>query len=219
MMIQQDVSLMPFNSFGIDVHAKYFASFSSEVELLRILKENDQTISESTFLFIGSGSNILFTQDFNGLVLKNEIQGMAIVHEDEEFRYVTAGAGVLWNDFVGFCIDNNLGGIENLSLIPGTVGAAPIQNIGAYGVELKDVLHAVKLLDLHERQWIVFNNTNPIIGKRHEFIVSKTGYIRASGGCIAMMLDTDVGRRVVIVLGSKNTHTRIPEAEFIATKF
>ena len=69
------------------------------------------------------------------------------------------------------------------------------------------------------KKWIVFNNTNPIIGKRHEFIVSKTGYIRASGGCIAMMLDTDVGRRVVIVLGSKNTHTRIPEAEFIATKF
>ena len=69
------------------------------------------------------------------------------------------------------------------------------------------------------KKWIVFNNTNPIIGKRHEFIVSKTGYIRASGGCIAMMLDTDVGRRIVIVLGSKNTHTRIPEAEFIATKF
>ena len=69
------------------------------------------------------------------------------------------------------------------------------------------------------KKWIVFNNTNPIIGKRHEFIVSKTGYIRASGGCIAMMLDTDIGRRVVIVLGSKNTHTRIPEAEFIATKF
>ena len=69
------------------------------------------------------------------------------------------------------------------------------------------------------KKWIVFNNTNPIIGKRHKFIVSKTGYIRASGGCIAMMLDTDIGRRVVIVLGSKNTHTRIPEAEFIATKF
>ena len=69
------------------------------------------------------------------------------------------------------------------------------------------------------KKWIVFNNTNPIIGKRHEFIVSKTGYIRASGGCIAMMLDTDVGRRIVVVLGSKNTHTRIPEAEFIATKF
>jgi D-alanyl-D-alanine endopeptidase (penicillin-binding protein 7) len=70
-----------------------------------------------------------------------------------------------------------------------------------------------------KKKWLVFNNTNPIIGKRHDFIVSKTGYIKASGGCIAMMLDTDVGRRIVIVLGSKNTHTRIPEAEFIATKF
>jgi len=70
-----------------------------------------------------------------------------------------------------------------------------------------------------KKKWFVFNNTNPIIGKRHDFIVSKTGYIRASGGCIAMMLDTDIGRRIVVVLGSKNTHTRIPEAEFIATKF
>jgi D-alanyl-D-alanine endopeptidase (penicillin-binding protein 7) len=68
------------------------------------------------------------------------------------------------------------------------------------------------------KKWIIFNNTNPIIGKRHNFIVSKTGYIRASGGCIVMMLDTDIGRRIVVVLGSKNTHTRIPEAEFIATK-
>lgn len=69
-----------------------------------------------------------------------------------------------------------------------------------------------------KKKWLVFNNTNPIIGKRHNFIVSKTGYIRASGGCIVMMLDTDIGRRIVVVLGSKNTHTRIPEAEFIATK-
>lgn len=70
-----------------------------------------------------------------------------------------------------------------------------------------------------KKKWLVFNNTNPIIGKRHDFIVSKTGYIRASGGCIVMMLDTDIGRRIVVVLGSKNTHTRIPEAEFIATRF
>ena len=70
-----------------------------------------------------------------------------------------------------------------------------------------------------QKKWFVFNNTNPIIGKRHEFIVSKTGYIRASGGCIVMMLDTDVGRRIVVVLGSKNTHTRIPEAEFIANNY
>jgi UDP-N-acetylmuramate dehydrogenase len=173
MMIQQNISLMPFNSFGIDVNAKYFASFSSEVELLTILKEKNQTIPESNLLLIGSGSNILFTQDFDGLVIKNEIQGMSIVHEDEEFHYVTAGAGVLWDDFVGFCIENNLGGVENLSLIPGTVGAAPIQNIGAYGVELKDVLHAVKLLDLHERQWIVFNNRDCDFGYRSSIFKKK----------------------------------------------
>ena len=85
-----------------------------------------------------------------------------------------------------------------------------------------EIVHASKTSQVKiqiKKKWLVFNNTNPIIGKRHDFIVSKTGYIKASGGCIAMMLDTDVGRRIVIVLGSKNTHTRIPEAEFIATKF
>ena len=85
-----------------------------------------------------------------------------------------------------------------------------------------EIVHASKTSQVKiqiKKKWLVFNNTNPIIGKRHNFIVSKTGYIKASGGCIAMMLDTDVGRRIVVVLGSKNTHTRIPEAEFIATKF
>ena len=85
-----------------------------------------------------------------------------------------------------------------------------------------EIVHASKTSQVKikiKKKWFVFNNTNPIIGKRHEFIVSKTGYIRASGGCIAMMLDTELGRRIVIVLGSKNTHTRIPEAEFIALKF
>ena len=172
-MIQQDVSLMPFNSFGIDVNAKYFASFRSEGELMKILDEKEQFNSDQNILLIGSASNILFIKDFNGLVLKNEIPGISLVQEDEEFHYVTAGSGVLWNDFVEYCIEHDLGGVENLSLIPGTVGAAPIQNIGAYGVELKDVLHAVKFLDLRDRHWIVFNNRDCDFGYRNSIFKQK----------------------------------------------
>ena len=172
-MIQQDISLMPFNSFGIDVKARYFASFNSEGELLKILDEKEHLISGENILCIGSATNILFTADFPGLVLKNEIGGIGIVHHDDEFTYVTAGAGVIWNDLVQFCIDHNLGGVENLSLIPGTVGASPIQNIGAYGVELKDVLHSLKFLDVRERQWIVFNNRDCDFGYRTSLFKKK----------------------------------------------
>ncbi len=157
---------MPFNSFGINVKANYFASFTAEADLLNILLEKQSNIPTEPILCIGSATNILFTRDFAGLVLKNEIAGVSIVHDDDQYSYVTAGAGLLWNDLVEFCVDKDLGGLENLSLIPGTVGAAPIQNIGAYGVELKEVLHSVKLLDLQENQWIVFSNKDCDFGYR-----------------------------------------------------
>lgn len=157
---------MPFNSFGINVSTSYFASFKTEADLLAILVEKQTSIPSEPILCVGSATNILFTKNFTGLVLKNEIVGISIVHEDDQYCYVTAGAGLLWNDLVEFCVDQDLGGLENLSLIPGTVGAAPIQNIGAYGVELKDVLHSVKLLDLQEKQWIVFSNKDCDFGYR-----------------------------------------------------
>jgi UDP-N-acetylmuramate dehydrogenase len=166
--IQHDISLKQFNTFGIDVNAKYFSSFHSEKELISILSEIELLFKNdiSKLLFLGSGSNILFTKDFDGVVLKNEIGGIQLVHEDDEFVYVTAGAGVAWHDFVLFCIANNFGGAENLSLIPGTVGASPIQNIGAYGVELKDILFSLKALDIIEKDWLVFSNKDCEFGYR-----------------------------------------------------
>ena len=167
-VIQHDISLRQFNTFGIDATAKYFASFQTEKELISILEETEVLIEKdfSKLLFLGSGSNILFTKDFDGVVLKNEIAGTQVVHEDEDFVYVTAGAGVNWHEFVMFCVENDLGGVENLSLIPGTVGASPIQNIGAYGVELKDSLFSLRALDILEKEWLVFSNKDCAFGYR-----------------------------------------------------
>ena len=108
-LIQPDISLKKLNTFGIDVKAKYFASFQTEKELISVLGEVELLIKHdfSKLLFLGSGSNILFTKDFDGVILKNEIAGIQVVHEDDEFVYVTAGAGVIWHDFVEFCIANN----------------------------------------------------------------------------------------------------------------
>lgn len=133
-------SLKNLNTFGIDVSTKLFAEVWSEEELVELM----DNYPDENKLILGEGSNILFTKDYNGLVIKNSIPGIKIIFEDENKALVKAGAGVVWNDLVLFCIEQNLGGIENLILIPGTAGAAPIQNIGAYGVELKDVFHSLK---------------------------------------------------------------------------
>ena len=146
MMVKQNFSLVKLNTFGIDVKAKVYAEFSSEPELRSLLQ--DPEISKLPKLILGGGSNILFTKDFEGAVLKNTITGINVVKDSENEVLVEAGGGEIWHDFVLYCINKNLGGCENLSLIPGTVGASPIQNIGAYGVEIKDVLHSVKALEV-----------------------------------------------------------------------
>ena len=107
---------------------------------------------------------MLFTQDYNGLVIKNEIEGIDVVNEDDDYVYVKAGAGVNWHEFVLHCINQDWGGVENLSLIPGTVGASPVQNIGAYGVELKDVLHSLRYWDIKQHQLIEFTNADCAFG-------------------------------------------------------
>jgi len=146
MTFQKNFSLRNLNTFGIDAKAAQYASFTSVAELQALLQM--PALNKEKVLVLGGGSNILFTQDFDGTVLHNKIQGIAITEENAEFALVQSGGGVLWHDLVLFSIENELAGIENLSLIPGTVGAAPLQNIGAYGVELKDVFFSLEAVHI-----------------------------------------------------------------------
>lgn len=142
--IQHDKSLKDYNTFGIDVTAKLFTSIST-VDELRDIYRNYSTENK---LILGGGSNVLLTKDFDGLVIKNEIRGISISEEDEDTVILKVGAGESWHQFVLYCIENEYAGVENLSLIPGSVGASPMQNIGAYGVEIKDVFHKLQALNV-----------------------------------------------------------------------
>ncbi|MDU0370339.1 UDP-N-acetylmuramate dehydrogenase [Hymenobacter endophyticus] len=144
--LEHSVSLRPFNTFGLDVKARLFARFASTDELRGLLALPE--VQQAEKLILGGGSNLLFTQDFDGVVLKNEIRGLEVVSQDDDSALVRAGAGESWHGMVQFTLDNELNGIENLSLIPGTVGAAPLQNIGAYGAELKDTFDHLEALEL-----------------------------------------------------------------------
>lgn len=144
MQIQENISLRPYNTFGIDAKARYFASFSSNEELEELftrslLEVQAKSKLQTSNLVLGGGSNILFVNDVDGLVLKNELKGIELLHEDAAYIYVKAGAGENWHRFVQHCIQHNWAGVENLSLIPGNVGASPMQNIGAYGIEIQDI--------------------------------------------------------------------------------
>ena len=144
MQIQKNFSLKSFNTFGIDTKARYFSKFSN-LEELSILTTHVSRLtshgSRLTTFILGGGSNVLFTGDYNGLMLKNEVMGIEKSGEDDDHVYIKVGAGENWHQLVLHCVKNNWAGIENLSLIPGNAGAAPIQNIGAYGVELHEMFH------------------------------------------------------------------------------
>ena len=164
MKIQENYSLKKYNTFGIAAKAKYFASFSSENELTELL-ESDICKTEKLFI-LGGGSNILLTQDFDGIVLANTIKGIEVLAEDEHGTIIEVGAGEVWHDFVLWSIHNNLSGIENLALIPGLVGASPMQNIGAYGLEVKDVIIEVHFIEIESREQKIMNNNNCQFGYR-----------------------------------------------------
>jgi len=149
MQLSEQISLLPFNTFKIAAKAKLFSVFSSIEELFQLL--NSPLAMRHPLLILGGGSNILLTKDFNGLVLKNEITGIEIIKEDSEHFYIKTGAGENWHQFVMYCVNNNFAGVENLSLIPGNNGASPMQNIGAYGVEIKDVFYELEAFHIHDK--------------------------------------------------------------------
>ncbi len=171
MQIRENFSLKPYNTFGIDVKAKYFTTFNSVENLEEIL--NSQFSILNSQLILGGGSNLLFTKDVDGIVLKNEIKGIEIIDEDDDFIYVKAGAGLNWHEFVLHCLRNNYAGVENLSLIPGNVGASPMQNIGAYGVEIKDVFHELEAYHINEKMLKIFSLDECEFGYRESVFKGK----------------------------------------------
>ncbi|MDR1054993.1 MAG: UDP-N-acetylmuramate dehydrogenase [Prevotellaceae bacterium] len=162
--IQTNYSLKQLNTFNIDVKAKYYAAPTSEDEILEIL--NDESLVGVPRFILGGGSNVLFTGDFDGIVIHPQIKGIEKIDEDENHIWLCAGAGVVWDIFVSYCVKNNWGGVENLSFIPGNVGAAPVQNIGAYGVEAKSTIDEVYGIYLENGEPFCLNNAECEFGYR-----------------------------------------------------
>jgi UDP-N-acetylmuramate dehydrogenase len=170
-----NISLKKYNTFGIDAIARKFAVFSTQDQLADLLGQisglprsagHEVAPRPSSLFVLGGGSNILLTGNIDGPVIRNEIKGIDLVDEDEDYVYVTVGAGESWHGFVQYCLGRNWAGVENLSLIPGSVGAAPMQNIGAYGVEIKDVFHQLTAWDLSERKVYTFTLNDCRFGYR-----------------------------------------------------
>lgn len=178
MKMLENYSLKKLNTFGIDVSARYFLQANAADEIQNFL--DDKSVSPFRagvgLLVLGGGSNILFTKNFDGVVLKNNLKGIERIpsfvetaegkKEDSENYFVKVGGGEVWHEFVLHCIKNNYAGVENLSLIPGLVGAAPIQNIGAYGVEQKETFYELEAIDLHENKKITFKHSDCQFGYR-----------------------------------------------------
>jgi UDP-N-acetylmuramate dehydrogenase len=164
MTILENVDLQSLNTFGIKVSASRFVIITSVEEAMELFQST--FFKSSKHLILGGGSNVLFTKDFDGLVVKVELRGIDVITENEDTVTLKVGAGENWHQFVLHCVERNLGGVENLSLIPGTVGAAPIQNIGAYGVEIKNVITSVEAIEIETGKTRMFSNAECKFGYR-----------------------------------------------------
>lgn len=170
MKISENVSLKPYNTFGIDVKASFFVEIFNEADLVELFRTG--LPQQQTLLIMGGGSNMLFTKDFEGLVVKLSIGGISYEEVGEEVL-VTAGAGVVWNDLVSYAVKHDFSGIENLTLIPGTVGASPIQNIGAYGAEIKDVFQSCRAFEIATGEFKNFEFEDCHFGYRESIFKGK----------------------------------------------
>ncbi|QEC43914.1 UDP-N-acetylmuramate dehydrogenase [Pseudobacter ginsenosidimutans] len=164
MQIQENISLRQYNTMGIDARARQFSTFGTLDTLQELTALSDD--GSLAKLVLGGGSNILLTRNFDGLVMKNELMGIELVSETDTHYYVKAGAGENWNQFVQYSIGRNWAGLENLSLIPGNVGASPMQNIGAYGVEIRDVFEELEAFHLKDKKVVTFTNNDCEFGYR-----------------------------------------------------
>jgi len=160
MHIRKNISLKQYNTFGIDVHAEYFTELNDVTELEAVADLAQQKH------ILGGGSNILLTQSVNGLVIHNILKGITVEKEDEAHIWLRVASGEIWQDLVLYAVNKGLGGIENLALIPGTVGASPIQNIGAYGAEAKETIECVTFWYWDEQTLLTYNNSECAFGYR-----------------------------------------------------
>jgi UDP-N-acetylmuramate dehydrogenase len=171
MEIKKNYNLTALNTFGIKTQADFFCEIESEKDLAELLKLPE--FKNNKKLFLGGGSNILFTENFKGIVILNKIKGIEIIKENEKEILIKVMGGENWNDLVNFVVGRGYWGIENLALIPGSVGASPVQNIGAYGVELKDVLEKVEAFDLQSSEKRIFSNSECEFGYRESVFKNK----------------------------------------------
>jgi UDP-N-acetylmuramate dehydrogenase len=231
-VLQENVSLKIYNTFGIDVTSKYFVEVKSLDELQSVLKFSvDSSLS---ILIVGGGSNILLTKNFDGLVILNSLKGKTVVEQNENQVKVKVASGEGWHDFVMWSLDNNWSGVENLSLIPGSVGAGPMQNIGAYGVELKDVFVELEAVEITTGKVCTFTKEECHFGYRESifknvaknkyfimsvtFLLNKSDELKTSYGAIKTELEKmnivhpnsrDVSNAVIAIRQSKLPNPKV----------
>jgi len=202
MKISENISLKTYHTFGTDVKAAYFAEYTNIDELVELL--GSDLFQQQPSFHIGSGSNLLFTGDFNGLILHSAIHFIRVVSETDQKIQLEAGSGVNWDDFVEYCVQNNYFGAENLSLIPGEVGASAVQNIGAYGAEVKDIITEVHVIEIESGKPFVFSNQECRYGYR-ESIFKK----EAKGKYIVTSVVVELSKIPVYQLGYQHLEAEV----------